>query len=115
MHVDLDAARAARAEARGVHPSVTFRGREFKLVAEAPWDAAGTWNAAVRATDVEDERRHYNEFLSLVLDDPAEASAFLDGRPSGPDLRGVLVACGLADDKPKNEDEKQEPGESSAS
>lgn len=36
MRVDLDAARAARAEARGEAPSVVVNGREFKLVPELP-------------------------------------------------------------------------------
>lgn len=105
MHVDLDAARAARAEALGEHPTVTFKGRVYTLVHEAPWDSAVMWN--------EDK---YPEFCALVFDDPAEATAFLDGHPSWADLRGVAVASGLVAPLPDKEPEgEQEPGEASAS
>lgn len=92
MHVDLDAARQARAEARGEQPSVTFGGRRFYLVAELPFDAAEAW-----------AKNDAPSFVSLVLADQAETGAFLALRPSWADLSGVLDAW------------KQTPGESGAS
>lgn len=38
--LDLDAARAARAEAQQDKPVITFGGKEFTLPAELPWEVA---------------------------------------------------------------------------
>lgn len=48
-HFDLDAVRAARAEAQADAPVVTFGGKEYQLPAEMPWsvvEAAASGDAA---------------------------------------------------------------------
>jgi hypothetical protein len=80
-HVDLDAARQARAEARGEHPSVTLGGREYKLVPELTIDGGVAYREA-------DARR----FVELILADPAEADAFMATGLSWADLTELLAA-----------------------
>lgn len=90
-HVDLDAARAARDEARG-DMAVTLGGREFKLRSELTIDAAAAWR--------ENEAR---KFVELILADPSETDDFLANNVSWADLSSLLDAYGTS------------PGESEAS
>lgn len=92
-HADLDAARAAREEARGEYPVVTFGGRDYKLTPELYVDAANAW-----------KDNQADEFVRLVLADPSEADDFLANRVSWADLNEVITAFTAGD-----------PGESSAS
>lgn len=39
MRIDLDAAKAARREARGEGPTVVFGGKDFQLAPEVPFEA----------------------------------------------------------------------------
>lgn len=85
--IDLDAARAARAEALGEPLVVRFGGEEFTLPAEVPYDylallASGDPRAAINA-----------------LLGEAEAPRFWQQRPSVGDMRvlmeGIEEAAGL--------------------
>jgi hypothetical protein len=91
-HVDLDAARQARAEARGEHPTVTLGGRDYKLASELTIDAAAAYRDSNAA-----------EFVALILADPTEADAFIANGLSWQDLTALLKAWQV------------EAGESSAS
>lgn len=92
-HVDLDAARAARDEARGDNPTVTLGGRDYKLTPELYVDAMAAWR-----------ENRTDDFVRLVLADPTEADDFLEHRMTWTDLADVVAAFSAGD-----------PGESSAS
>lgn len=90
MRIDLDAARAARAEARGSQAEtsvVAFGGEDFELPIECPWTFVEHLNAEQNRAAVAD----------LFGDEAAER--FFSHGPSVADLtefvQGVAVAYGL--------------------
>lgn len=82
--LDLDAKRAARAEARGENHEVQLGGETFELTPELPLQlmdflTAGNMTGAVR----------------LLLADPDEADAFLGHRPTIDDLGEIAKLYGV--------------------
>lgn len=71
--IDLDAARAARAEISGEAPIVSFGGQQFRLPNEMPFDFA----ALLQEGKIADAIRY-------LLDD--QADAFFAIKPSVPDM-----------------------------
>lgn len=76
--VDLDALRAQRLEAVGER-WVRLGGRDWRLVAEVPFEFAEAWATRGRFRCAE-----------LLLHDPSEAAAFMDVRPSNDDFDALL-------------------------
>lgn len=77
MRIDLDAAKAARREARGEGPTVVFNGREFTLQAEIPWEVTELFSDG-----------KVNEAVRLLLGDAHEE--FMAAKPSVEDMRILL-------------------------
>lgn len=78
--IDLDAARAARAEAAGVAPRVIFAGKEYAMPVELPWAiveaaAGGDADALVSA-------------IRLLLGD--QWAAFQEAGPSVADMQLLI-------------------------
>lgn len=73
MRIDLDAAKAARREARGEGPIVVFGTKEFTLDAEVPFEVTELLAAG-----------QVSEAVKLLLGDSHEA--FMESKPSVEDL-----------------------------
>lgn len=85
MHVDLDAARAARAEKRqGSAPSITFGGREYPLVAELP----------VEFTELLEQGR-FRLALGILLADLDDIEPFMANKPTVEDLSAIADVYGF--------------------
>jgi hypothetical protein len=76
--VNLDAKRAARAEARGENPIVTLGGREFELVGEMPLALVEKLTSGDMAGAVE-----------LLLADADDIDEFMANRPTVKDLEAI--------------------------
>lgn len=101
MAVDLDAARAARREAKGEGPTVKFGGHEMVLDPEVPYGVLEEVVAIQRAPKDSDERvLGLGRVARLLLGDE-NAEALFAGRPSVEDLdaliEGVLREYGLGE------------------
>lgn len=91
MAIDLDAARAARREAQGEPPTVTFGGETFNLPVELPFDISemGTrLNEAQTSTEVAAAMR---DTMKMLLAD--DYDRFMALRPSTQDL--VVLVEGI--------------------
>lgn len=106
-HVDLDALAAARAEALNEPNTVTFKGREYKLVNELTIDAVLAYRRMFRRSDTpDDDIDGAREFVRLVIADATEADDFWSQHPTWADLDALF---GVYLRKP------EDMGESSAS
>jgi len=88
LSIDLDAARAARREARGEAPTVTFGGETFALPVELPFEIAEVGqrlNAATTSTDVAEAM--HDAMRMLLADD---YDRFMALRPSLQDLTALV-------------------------
>lgn len=100
--VDLDAARAARREAKNEAPKVTFGGREFVMPIEMPFGVVvclGRMAEAETAKDNGSISAIIVEILKLLLGD--EYDAFMALGPSEKDItalvNGIVTEYGFAD------------------
>ncbi len=84
MILDLDAKRAARAEARDELPTVKFNKKTYQLVAELPLEFGEHLVAGRFRTAVE-----------ILLDDPKQVEAFMAGRPVMEDLAEIAQLYGF--------------------
>lgn len=78
--VDLDALRAQRLETVGER-RVVFGGREWKLVAEVPFEFAEAW-----------AKRERRRCVELILADHTDVAEFMALRPSNDDFNAMLEA-----------------------
>jgi hypothetical protein len=100
--VDLDAARAARREAKQEAPTVRFGGEDFLLPIELPFEVIEALGPLAEAQNAEDGSAAADAVLSVVkglLGDAYES--FRAHQPSTEDLgaliEGVLKEYGFAD------------------
>lgn len=104
MSIDLDAARAARREAAGINPSVTFGGRDFVLPVELPIETTDWGRRITEAEEARDAERKgsvawrekqvaltglVTGFLRFLLAD--QADAFFALKPSYEDAYALLL------------------------
>lgn len=89
--VDLDAARAARAEQNGERPTVIFGGKTFELPVEMPFtivESVNEMQAASESGDGYTISRKLNEIASDLFGD--RYKEFLEQHPSMPDMQALL-------------------------
>lgn len=96
VNIDLDAARAARREANGEAPTITFDGKTFTLPVELPFEVAAQIAAMQKDEDASGIRGAVEAFLGSDA-----ASDFFESRPSVADVNalveGLVKAYGFED------------------
>lgn len=100
--IDLDALKAARQEAAGAGPVVTFRGREFSLPAELPFAVPESLVDVAVATEAGDSAgvmKGTRAAVDALLGD--DVADFMALRPSMQDIQtfmaSVLAEYGFGD------------------
>lgn len=90
-NVDLDAARAARAEQNGEHPTVTFGGEMFELPTEMPFTIVESVNEMQKAQE-EGDGYAISKLLTGIAQDlfGERYEEFLTKHPSMLDMQSLL-------------------------
>lgn len=84
MRVDLNAKRAARAEARNEPHVVEFGDRDYELVYELPIEFAELLNAG-----------RFKMAVGLILADPEDLAEFMSNSPTFEDIKEIAEVFGL--------------------
>lgn len=89
--VDLDAARAARAEQNGEHPTVKFGDQIFELPTEMPFTIVESVNE-MQAAQAESDGFRISKMLTVIAQDlfGDHYTEFLDKHPSMLDMQLLL-------------------------